>query len=96
MAKGYRFSKKARAGIAKIWNDIATENPAAADELYLRIFDRIEAAVIHPSMGSPRPEFGRDARMLVEGNYKIVYVPAKDGILITAIVHARRLPSNWL
>lgn len=47
-------------------------------------------------MGSPHPEFGNNARMLVEGNYKIVYVPTKDGILVTAIVHSRRLPANWL
>jgi len=96
VAKGYRLSRKARAGIAKIWDDIGIDNPSAADELYLRIFDKIEAAVIHPSMGSPHPEFGNNARMLVEGNYKIVYVPTKDGILVTAIVHSRRLPANWL
>ena len=96
MANGYRLSRKARMGLAKIWDDVAVENPAAADELYLRIFDRIEAAVIHPGIGSPRPEYGKNARMLVEGNYKIFYIPSKNGILVTAIVHARRLPANWL
>ena len=50
----------------------------------------------HPSMGSPHPEYGKNARMLVEGNYKIIYVPSGNGILVTAIVHARRLPANWL
>lgn len=33
--------------------------------------------------------------MLVEGNYKIIYKPSKDGILVTTIVHTRRLPANW-
>jgi toxin ParE1/3/4 len=96
VARKYRLSKKADSGLTKIWRDIYPDNPVAADALYLRVLQRIKLASEHPSMGSPHPEFGANARMLVEGNYKIVYVPAKDGILVTAIVHSRRLPANWL
>lgn len=56
----------------------------------------MNAAAEFPGMGSPRPDMGRTVRMLVEGNYNIYYVPAKDGILITAVVHSKRLPANWL
>lgn len=96
MARRYRLSNKATTGLAKIWTDIAKDNPVAADALYFRIFEKIESAAIHPNIGAPRPELGDNVRMLVEGNYKILYVPMKNGIVVTAIVHARRLPANWL
>ena len=96
MVRKYRLSKKADAGLFKIWRDIVPDNPQAAEALYFRVLAKIRLASEHPSMGSPHPEFGKNARMLVEGNYKIVYVPAKDGILVTAIVPSRRLPANWL
>lgn len=69
---------------------------AAADTTYYKIITKIERAADNPGIGSPRPEFGDGARILVEGNYKVVYVPDNDGIRVTAIVHSRRLPSNWL
>lgn len=96
MGSGYRLSKKAQANLTKIWGDVGQNNPTAADHLYFRIFDKIEAAAVHPGIGSPRPDLGEKARMLVEGNYKIIYVPAKSGILVTAIAHTRRDPANWL
>lgn len=43
-----------------------------------------------------RPDIASDVRMLIEGNYNIYYVQKQDGILVTAIVHAKRLPANWL
>ena len=95
-ARKYRLSKKADNGLIKIWRDIYPDSPAAADALYLRVLQRVRLTSEHPSMGSPHPEYGKNARMLVEGNYKIIYVPSGNGILVTAIVHARRLPANWL
>jgi plasmid stabilization system protein ParE len=64
VADRYRLSKRARSGLFKIYADIAQENPAAADALYLRIIGKIESAALHPGIGSPRPEFGETARML--------------------------------
>jgi plasmid stabilization system protein ParE len=61
----------------------------------LRILQKAAGAVEHPAIGSPRADIGKDTRMLAEGN-NIYYVSTKDGILITAVVHSRRLPANWL
>jgi plasmid stabilization system protein ParE len=61
----------------------------------LRIIGKIESAALHPGIGYPRPEFGETARMLVEGNYKVVYLAGKNGILVTAIVHSKWHPANW-
>jgi hypothetical protein len=33
--------------------------------------------------------------MLVVRNYNIYYVARHDGIVVTAIVHSKRLPANW-
>jgi plasmid stabilization system protein ParE len=95
VANRYRLSNKARAGLYKIWADVAVENATAADSLYLRIIGKLESAAMHSGIGSPRPEFGDGARMLVEGNYKMIYVPDKGGIIVTAIVHSKRHPANW-
>ncbi len=94
MSRNYRLSKRADIGLNNIWRGIAAENVVAADALYLRILDKIERAAGYPESGSPRPNIGRNVRMLVEGNYNIYYIPGKQGILITAIVHSKRLPAN--
>jgi toxin ParE1/3/4 len=96
MARKYRLSRRADLGLRKIWCEILAENPPAADALYLRILRKVDAAAEYPDMGSPRPDIGSSVRMLVEGNYNIYYVFEKDGILVTAIVHSKRLPANWL
>jgi plasmid stabilization system protein ParE len=96
MARKYRLSRRADIGLAKIWREIAAHNVAAADALYLRILHKIENAMEYPGGGASRPDIGGNVRMLVEGNYNVYYVPAKDGIVVTAIVHSKRLPANWL
>jgi toxin ParE1/3/4 len=95
LARRYRLSNRARAGLFNIWSDIVVDNPQAADALVRRIMEKIEAASVHTGLGSPRPEIGKGARMLVEGNYKVVYVPEGDGIFVTTIVHSKRHPANW-
>jgi hypothetical protein len=55
--------------------------------------------MISPKYGTIYPlstNRGEKASMLIEGNYKIIYVPAKNGMLVTAIAHTRRDPANWL
>jgi plasmid stabilization system protein ParE len=96
VARKYRLSRRADSHLAKIWREIAADNVGAADALYFRILQKAAGAAEHPGIGSPRPDIGKDTRMLVEGNYNIYYVSTRDGILLTAIVHSKRLPANWL
>jgi toxin ParE1/3/4 len=65
VANKYRLSRQADDGLIKIWRAIYPDNPLAADALYLRVLQRIKLASEHPAIGSPHPEFGKDARMLV-------------------------------
>ena len=96
MVRKYRLSARAAAGLAKIWREFALENVNAADDLYIRIMEKVKSASEYPAMSSMRPDIASDVRMLIEGNYNIYYVQKRDGILVTAIVHAKRLPANWL
>lgn len=90
------FSFRANDDLRDIWQHIALDSPGSADRLLLRIFDRIELATSQPKMGSPRPELGPTARLLIEGNYIVIYEPSDDGIFVVAIVHGARSPSEWI
>ncbi|QKV19435.1 type II toxin-antitoxin system RelE/ParE family toxin [Oricola thermophila] len=92
----YRLTPRAEEDLRAIWRAIAPENEAAADALLMRIFDRLELAAEQPRMGAARPELSATARILVEGNYIVIYEPEPDGILVIAVVHGMRDPANWL
>lgn len=92
----YRLTPRAEEDLRDIWRRIAPENEAAADALLLRIFDRLELAAEQPQMGVARPELSGTARILIEGNYIVIYEPAPYGILAIAVVHGMRDPANWL
>lgn len=47
-------------------------------------------------MGSPRPELSKTARILAEGRYLAIYEPQTYGILVVAVVHGMRDPTQWL
>lgn len=76
--------------------EIARDNEPAADNLVRRFLERADLAATQPSMGAPRPELSPTARLLIEGNYVLIYEPMDYGILLVAIVHGGRNPANWL
>lgn len=92
----WRLSRRAEDDIRSIYRTIAHDNPRAADDVFNRIMDRIEAAAAHPGIGAPRPELGKDARILVESPYIVIYRPDRIGIYVAAVVHGARDPANWL
>ena len=49
-----------------------------------------------PLTGSPRPSLSARCRLLVEGNYVILYEPEDYGIRAIAIVSGLRDPAHWL
>lgn len=92
----YEFTPEAEQNLRDIWRHIAPDNEPAADALLLRIFNQIELASRQPLMGTQRPELSNTARILIEGNYIIIYEPMPYGVLIVAIVYGGRNPRNWL
>jgi toxin ParE1/3/4 len=90
------FTPKAQRDLRHIWSYVAKENPAAADRLVDRIFEKCELAARFPSMGPPRPALGPTVRVLFVGTYVVVMRARPNGIEVLAIVHGARDPRSWL
>lgn len=91
-----RLTPCAERDLQDIWQTIALDNEAAADRLIRRVLNKFELAAGQPGMGSPRPELSPTARILVEGRYLAIYEPQSYGILVVAVVHGMRDPSQWI
>jgi toxin ParE1/3/4 len=85
-----RLTPRAKRNLQAIWRHIAEDNPKAADRLITRIFDKLERVGTHPGIGGPRPELSKDARLLIEGNYLVIYEPKPNFVLVVAVVHGAR------
>lgn len=91
------FSRQADEELRAIWRCIAVENEAAADRILLALFNRIEQLRHHPYLGPRRPDIREAARMLVEGNYLVLYENHPgldegpvDWVEIVSVVDGRR------
>lgn len=86
------WTPRARSDLDAIWLFVATESPGSADRLIDNLIQRSHGLADHPRMGPARPDIAPDARMLVEGDYLILYRLQADGVAIVRVVHgARRL-----
>ena len=81
---------RAETDLEEIWLTLALENPSAADKLLRRIASKLERLAEFPEMGSSRPEVAPSAKILVEGNYLILYEPAGNDIEVVRVVHGAR------
>ena len=86
------FSRRAEADVREIWRYIATDNPAAADRILLRIEEKLQILRNFPEIGPARNDIRRGMRMLVEGNYLLLYEydPRKNEVELIAVVDGRR------
>jgi toxin ParE1/3/4 len=85
-------SRRAEADLREIWRYIAAENPAAADRVLLRIDERIQLLQRFPEIGVLRSDIRRGMRMLVEGNYLLLYEydARVDEVDLVAVIDGRR------
>jgi toxin ParE1/3/4 len=81
---------QAEADLQEIWLTIAIDSPTAADRLLRRIGDKLDLLAEFPEMGSPRPELTPSGRILVEGNYVILYEPSGESVVIVRVLHGAR------
>lgn len=91
-----RLSPRAEQDIRDIWHRIASDNEPAADALLRRMLEKADLAATQPMIGVARPELSPTARILIEGNYILIYEPMPYGILVVAIVYGGRDPESWL
>ena len=90
MPRPIRHTRRARADLLDIWLEIAETDPAAADRLYDRLEARVNILGQFPESGAARPDIARDARMLVEGSYLILYRIRPDEVQIVRVLHGAR------
>jgi toxin ParE1/3/4 len=92
VTRRFRVSLTAQAeeDLIAIWLSIAEYNPPAADRLLTLPDERIDSLVEHPDRGAPRPELGRDMRILVEGDYLVIYRVQKSGVTVVRVIHGAR------
>lgn len=85
-------SNRAEADFREIWRSIALHNPDAADRILLRLDDRLQMLRLFPRLGPTRSDIRKGLRMLVEGNYLILYEyhARRDEVIIVALVDGRR------
>ena len=91
-----RLSPRAEQDIRDIWRNIAIDNEPAADALLKRMLEKADLAATQPNMGVARRELSPTARILIEGNYILIYEPMPYGILVVAIVYGGRDPESWI
>ena len=85
-----RQSALARADLIQIWVDIALDNQAAADRVYERLEARVKILERFPEAGMARPDIAKDAMVLVESPYLILYRLVSEGVQIVRVLHGAR------
>jgi toxin ParE1/3/4 len=85
-------SRRAEEELREIWRYIAAENPAAADRLLLRTDDKLQILREFPGVGTLRDDIRPGLRMLVEGNYLLLYEhdAASDTVELVSVINGRR------
>ena len=86
------ISRRAEDDLRQIWRHVAAENPAAADRMLLRIDEKLQLLRDFPAIGTLRDDIRPGFRMLVEGNYLLLYehVEVEGVVEIVAVVDGRR------
>jgi len=83
-------SGAAKQDIGDIWLGIAVHNRDAAERVVQRIDVRIRSLADFPELGPERPEISPGMRVLVEGNYLILYRVTEKSVEIVRVVHGAR------
>jgi toxin ParE1/3/4 len=85
-------SRRAEEELRAIWRYVAAGNPAAADRLLLRIDDKLRLLRDFPGIGTLRDDIRPGLRMLVEGNYLLLYEhdAANGSVELISVIDGRR------
>jgi len=85
-------SRRAEADLRQIWRYIAAENRRAADRLLLRIDEKLQVLRRFPEIGTLRDDIRPGLRMLIEGNYLLLYGydARDDAVELVTVVDGRR------
>jgi toxin ParE1/3/4 len=95
-------TSQAERELREIWRDIALENEPAADRILMAIADKFDLLAQHPRIGPRRLDIRESARVLVQGNYLVLYETHPDTdegpvdwVEVVSIVDGRRDLADW-
>ncbi len=90
MASNFGLRARAKQDLQEIIEYIAADNPKAALSFYDRFLRKFELLSSQPNLGVARPVLGDGIRMLVLGNYLILYRIADGSPEILRVLHGAR------
>jgi toxin ParE1/3/4 len=88
------FTEDAIQDLQDIYDYIAEDNIAAADQHQDTLQQRWLPLRDHPRMGRQRDDIRPDLRSVTEGDYVIFYQIVTEGVLIVRILHGSRDPQR--
>jgi toxin ParE1/3/4 len=86
----FTITPRAEPDLQDIWLSIAVDSQRAADGQISRIMERIYVASEFPMKGVARPELSETARILIAGNYIVIFEPLVTGLKVVSVVHGMR------
>jgi toxin ParE1/3/4 len=95
MARLFR-TRRARQDLIEIWQYVAKDDRAAADNVLDRIDDVCRLLTENPRLGPERNDIRPGLRYAVAGTHLILYRIVDDGVEIVRIAHGRRNLLNLL
>jgi toxin ParE1/3/4 len=81
---------QAEADILEIWDFIAEDSVAEADQWVDRLDAKFELWATQPMMGRPRDELAPGLRSLTFGRYVVFFESMLDGIDVVRVLHGSR------
>lgn len=83
------WTEEASRWLESIFEYIAEENPLAARQVVLGIYERAKVLEAHPEIGHRYLASTRNVRILLYGHYRIAYLVRPDGnVDILGVFHA--------
>jgi toxin ParE1/3/4 len=84
------YTPRATADLAEIWQNIALDDPLAADHFIKQLMDAANRLAVTPRAGRLRPEYRKGIRSLPHGNYLILYEVVENRVRLIHFVHGQR------
>lgn len=81
---------RAKTDLAEIWDYIADDSEARADDFVDRIDKKLHTLAQQPGLGRLRDELAADLRSFPIGRYVVFYRPLPRGVEIVRVLHSAR------
>ena len=86
-----KWTQTAKDDLQGIWDYISRDSVYYADKFTDELVSAVEVLEVFPEIGRIIPEIGdSDARELIRGSYRIMYLIRGDYVFVTQIIHGAR------